>query len=274
MRSLYRCLLAGLLLLSGSVSYADDSARYLDEIFPRVSVVKNIAYGEAVGADGEKTTLRLDLYAPADDTEKDRAVILFIHGGGFYRGKKSDAPMTVLAKNFALRGYVTLSISYRLMASKSDVNADFTRALGMAVADAKTALKWVAANRSKYLMDPTRLAIGGGSAGAFTALAVAYGPGKRSMGDIRIRTVIDFWGGLLNPRVMELGDPPLIVIHGTADERVPFRFAERLNTRAKKTGIPCEFHALPGAGHAAWDNRAEYISWIAPFLYQHVIQAQ
>jgi dipeptidyl aminopeptidase/acylaminoacyl peptidase len=94
------------------------------------------------------------------------------------------------------------------------------------------------------------------------------------MGDIHIRAVIDIWGGLLHTEAMEQGDPPLIIIHGTDDKTVPFHFAERLNARAKEAGIPCEFHPLPGAGHAAWDNTDEYIAWIAPFLYRHVIDGR
>jgi acetyl esterase/lipase len=120
-------------------------------------------------------------------------------------------------------------------------------------------------------MDVTRLAIGGGSAGAFTSLAVAYGPGKKEMRDIQIRAVIDIWGGLVRTGSMEQGDPPLIIIHGTGDKTVPFYFALRLNARAKEAGIPCEFHPLPGSGHAAWENMDEYIAWIALFLDRHVI---
>lgn len=271
MRYLHFYLIVCSFLLSTSVSWAEDSVRYLNEIFPRISTVSNVAYGEAVAVTGEKVTLFLDLYAPEDDTEKSRAVILLVHGGGFFQGNKSDAPMATLARRFAQRGYVTLSINYRLMPSKNDVDADPVWAIRIATEDAKAALQWVSANRLMYRMDVTRLAIGGGSAGAFTSLAVAYGPGKKEMRDIHICAVIDFWGGLVNPRVMEQGDPPLIIIHGTADKTVSFHFGERLNARAKEAEIPCEFHPLLGAGHAAWANMDEYIAWIGSFLYQHVI---
>jgi len=274
MRSLLRGLMAALLLLSTSVASAADSTRYLDEVFPRISTVSDIAYGEATGANGEKTKLLLDLYAPEDDTEQSRPVILFIHGGGFFMGNKMHEAMVTLAKAFAHRGYVTLSMNYRLMPSWREARANLGKAMGMAVEDAKTALKWVDANQATYRMDPARLAIGGGSAGAFTSLAAAYNPGKDKMGDVRIRAVIDFWGGVANPKVMEPGDPPLIIIHGTSDPVVTFRYAERLNARAKEAGVPCEFHPLPGAGHAAWEQIDEYIAWIAPFLYQHVINAK
>jgi acetyl esterase/lipase len=228
-------------------------------------------YGEAAVITGGQTKLLLDLYAPEGDTEKNCAVVLLIHGGGFYKGDKTDAPMATLATRFARRGYVTISMNYRLMPSKSEVDTGIARAIRIAVEDARTALRWISENQSAYRMDAARVAIGGGSAGAFTSLATAYGPGKKDIQGIRIRAVIDIWGGLVGAGGIEKSDPPLIIIHGTDDKTVPFHFAERLNTRAKEAGIPCEFHPLPGAGHAAWRNMEQYISWISPFLYRHVI---
>jgi len=274
MRLLSCCLFVGLLSLVASTSWAADSDRYLNESFPLTSIVSNIVYGEATAVTGGQMRLYLDLYAPEDDSRTNRAVILLIHGGGFYKGDKTDAPMATLAKRFARRGYVTISMNYRLMPSKDNVDIEPARSIRIATEDAGAALRWVSANRVKYRMDVTRLAIGGGSAGAFTALSSPYGSGKKAMGDIHIRAVIDIWGGLLHTEAMEQGDPPLIIIHGTDDKMVPFHFAERLNARAKEAGIPCEFHPLPGAGHAAWDNTDEYIAWIAPFLYRHVIDGR
>ena len=59
----------------------------------------------------------------------------------------------------------------------------------------------------------------------------------------------------------------------TADAIVPFRFAEKLAQRAKEVGVICEFHPLEGQGHAAWRGLKDYIGWIAPFLFRHMIQA-
>jgi fermentation-respiration switch protein FrsA (DUF1100 family) len=41
---------------------------------------------------------------------------------------------------------------------------------------------------------------------------------------------------------MRSRDPPLLIVHGTVDTVVPFRFAESLARRAKEIGVPCEFH--------------------------------
>jgi len=271
MRSPYHCLIVCLLALISEPALAIDSNRYVDEIFSRISIVSNIVYGKAATVTGEQEKLCLDLYAPEEDTEASRAVIFLIHGGGFYKGDKQDVQMATLATRFARRGYVVLSINYRLMPSKSDVSVNHTNAMRMAAEDANAGLDWVSKNRLMYRMDPSRLVIGGGSAGAFTSLIIAYGPERNLIRDVRIRAVIDFWGGLPRTESMKRGDPPLIIIHGTDDKIVPCSYAERLNTRAKEVGIACEFHPLVGSGHAAWGELDTYITWIVPFLYRYVI---
>ena len=146
-----------------------------------------------------------------------------------------------------------------------------------AMLDARAAVRWLRAHADEYRIDPMKIAIGGGSAGAFTSLMVAYGSGEGESGhpgySSSVSAVVDFWGGLLDVTVMQSGGPPLLVIHGTADATVSFRFAERLVQRAKEVGIICEFHPLEGRGHAAWQGLKDYIGWIAPLLFRHMIQA-
>ncbi len=43
--------------------------------------------------------------------------------------------------------------------------------------------------------------------------------------------------------------PPLLVIHGTADHLVPFLQSERLVDAMEKAGAPFYFHTVVGAGH-------------------------
>ena len=80
-----------------------------------------------------------------------------------------------------------------------------------------------------------------------------------------------FWGGLADITAMENGEAPLIIFHGTLDPVVPFALAEQLEARARAVSVPFEFHPLVGAGHAAWEFMEQFIAWITPFLYQHLI---
>lgn len=250
------------------------STRYLDEIFSDMLVTKDLVFGEAVLPNGERLKLRLNLYEPAGDKEIQRPAIVWIHGGGFFQGDKGDLPMSTLARCFSLRGYVTVSINYRLE-RKNLTDANIRRPVMDAMYDARAAVRWLRRNAAFYRIDENKIVIGGGSAGAFTALHVAYDSGEGDSGNpgpsSAVSAVVDFWGGLLDPGVMKPGAPPLLVIHGTADKTVPFSMAERLLQRAKEVGVICEFHPLEGKGHAAWEMMNEYIGWIAPFLYDNVI---
>jgi acetyl esterase/lipase len=266
----------GLILSSLQAAPVPAKVRYLDNTFSRVEVAKDIVYGESALPGKETQQLLLDLYQPSGDDAPLRAAIVWIHGGGFFQGDKNDKPMATLARSFAERGYVTVSINYRLeRTSMADPN--LSRPIRDAMHDARAAVRWLRALAGEYRIDPEKIAIGGGSAGAFASLLVAYGEDEGTSGNpgfsSEVSAVVDIWGGLLDVKVMEAGAPPLLVIHGTADTVVPFRLAEALVKRAQEVGIPCEFHPLEGQGHAAWGRMSDYIAWIAPFLFKHVIQA-
>ncbi len=256
-----------------------EGTRYLDRVFARFGVTRDLVYGRSALPGREPSDLLLDLYEPEGDKEARRAAIVWVHGGGFFQGSKSDKPMAALAKDFALRGYVTVSIDYRLERSGM-ADPNLRRPMLDAMEDARTAVRWLRARAEALRVDPDRIAIGGGSAGAFASLMVAYHPGggegtSENQGDSSaVRAVVAFWGGLPEEAAgLTAEAAPLLVIHGTADAVVPFRLAESLVRRAKAAGLVYEFHPLEGKGHAAWERMDDYIAWIAPFLYQHVIRA-
>ncbi len=263
---------------SSLVMAGTSTTRYLDEVFPNVSVARNLSFCEG-------NTLLLDLYQPAGDAATTRPAIVWIHGGGFYKGAKSDPNMVTLAERFAKRGYVTASINYR-SAPKDEVDpnlptfskADLAQAVTNATKDARAAVRWLRANATRFRIDKQRIAIGGGSAGAFTSLHVAYTTdeeeGRKPDDSSKVCAVVDIWGGLLNANEMKTGGPPLLIIHGTLDRMVPYTFAGKLVSRAQEVGVTCEFHPLEGKGHAAWTSMEQYIRWIAPFLYHHVIDTK
>jgi acetyl esterase/lipase len=51
--------------------------------------------------------------------------------------------------------------------------------------------------------------------------------------------------------------PPLLLIHGTADEEVSFRQSEAMAARMKAVGAPVEFVPVPGANHGFVDATPE-----------------
>jgi acetyl esterase/lipase len=252
-------------------------SRYQDDLFTAVAVTPDLAYGSAVTYTGDTQTLLLDLYEPAGDTNSQRAVIIWIHGGGFVNGTRTDPDLVALSRRFAMKGYVTVSIDYRLV-SEAQYYLNLPAAMRAAMQDAKSAIRWLRANQARYRLDPQRIAIGGSSAGAYTALLAAYladeGTGPEPDIASAVGAVIDLWGALPDPAIMQPGAAPLIIIHGTADTIVPFVNAEKLAARARLESIPYGFYPLEGAEHGPWQYSEQIIAWITPFLLRYLIKAE
>jgi len=244
--------------------------RYREEIFSAVTITRDIPYGQAVNVvTGENEILLLDLYEPEGDVALQRPAIVWMHGGAFVGGDKSSPHITDLCKPFAKRGYINVSINYRLHVSQ------VPEAITQTYEDAKAAIRWLRANASTYRVDIKRIAVGGSSAGAFGALHATYEENEGISGNAgfssEVGACIDFWGALLDDSVMESGEAPLLIIHGTEDDTVPYEQALELQSRAQTVGIPYELRTLEGKGHAAWELIDDYIKWISDFLYQYII---
>jgi triacylglycerol lipase len=113
-----------------------------------VVVTHDIAYG------GDERH-RLDVYRPADAGATPHPVMLFLHGGGFVRGDKSEKDN--IGYYFARSGYVVMVANYRLApVSVWPAGAE----------DAIAAHSWVCANGARYGGDPQRIFLVGESAGA------------------------------------------------------------------------------------------------------------
>jgi N-acetylglucosamine-6-sulfatase len=238
--------------------------RYRDPVFQQVRRTNDIVYGRATDIPtGQPVDLRLDLYQPQGDTAPARPVLVFVHGGGFVGGDKSNGQRW--ADEFARRGWVAVSIEYRLSQGNQA-----TVGIPAAVSDARQALRWLRTVATTYRLDLDRVVVGGGSAGAITALFLTYtelekGPADA---DVRVAGVMDLWGALYGQeKEMTAGEPPLIIVHGTEDTVVPYRNAEALRDRAAAVGIPYAFHPLAGVGHGANEMSAQISAWTAEFLY-------
>jgi acetyl esterase/lipase len=104
--------------------------------------------------------LAVRIYRPKDAL---RAALVYFHGGGWVIGSldSADASCRVLTNRSRC---VVISIDYRLAPENK-----FPAALD----DAYAATRWVADSASDLRIDPTRVAVGGSSAGGNLAAAVA-----------------------------------------------------------------------------------------------------
>src|SRR3954452_16391428 len=113
-RSFRLLFLVALLLALGLLLTPPASAatRYRDQVFNQVTKKTDIVYGVAPDENGQPEKLKLDLYQPKGDMVQKRPVVIWVHGGGFSGGDKSDDVVSELSERFARKGYVTASINY------------------------------------------------------------------------------------------------------------------------------------------------------------------
>lgn len=244
-----------------------DPVRYVDLVFDQVERHNNLTYGTAIDKPtGHSVNLLLDIYEPAGDTESHRPVFVFLFGGGFVAGNKEQEPRQY-CELMAKRGYVAVAINYRI--NQGNVA---TVGIPAAVSDTRQAVGWLRKHAADYRLDADRIVLGGSSAGAIASLFTAYTDVERQPGDRSsdVALVMDLWGALYNQvNDMQTGEPPLIIIHGTADTLVPFSEAEKLRARAEAVDIPYSFHPLEGQGHAPY-MPVELMKLVAAFAYEQL----
>jgi acetyl esterase/lipase len=235
----------------------DAPLRYRDVVFGSVGVTRDLTYGSAPDLQGNPVTLKLDLYQPTGDTVARRPAFVWVHGGGFTMGDKASGAS--VATYYAQRGFVVVSINYRLLAPPGcagdpDPAPECQTAALAAQHDGQAAVRWLRANASTYRIDTNRISMGGGSAGAITSLLAAWhsedpgdsgNPGYSS----RIAAAVSISGGAPTNELITAGDSPAIFFHGTADRVVFYSWAVSNAAAMHDAGIPVVLEPLEGAGH-------------------------
>ncbi len=251
--------------------------RYRDEIFTSTTKTADVAYGSAVGQSGQTETLTLDVYRPAGDTVNRRPVIVWVHGGSFRSGTKSSPEIVDEATTFARKGYVTASINYRLSSTGCGGAAplgECVNAINRAREDAQAAVRFFRARAGTYGVDPTRIAIGGSSAGAITALNVGYQPNHPGNSgnpgfSSAVGGAVSLSGAVIFTGEVGPGDAPALLFHGTEDGLVPYAWAEDTVEAAHDDGLRAYLVGWQGAGHVPYSqHRDEILSLTTNFVYR------
>ncbi|MDO7884213.1 T9SS type A sorting domain-containing protein [Hymenobacter cheonanensis] len=252
------------------------SGRYAADVFAAVTKTTGIVYGQNSVVDYSNNTstlktLALDFYEPTDDPAPQRPLIIFAFGGSFVSGQRTD--MDDLCQAFALKGYATATIDYRLVAPNSVFTVLFTPALladeiVRASSDMKAAVRFFrhdAATANTYHIDPSKIIVAGYSAGAITALQTAYidsdtedptfTTAYQNNGGLEGNTdlpapdqllptynarglagTFSLAGGVATLGVVSAGNPPLYSVHGDADQVVPYGYGSVYGTSYKLYG--------------------------------------
>jgi acetyl esterase/lipase len=262
--------LALALILSAAPALAQSSKNAERKPPEGVRIESDVAYLEPGRSE------KADLYLPTAPAEgKRRPAVVIIHGGGFTGGVKDAIREFNIGTTLALNGYVGMSIDYLL--SK---NGQVTWPQN--VHDGKTAVRWLRKNAERLHVDPDHIGVIGGSAGGHLAAMLTLtgtddgldpaGPyGEYSC---RVQCGVDLYGpadlttardlsmlGKTRAEAPELyraaspvtyvdrDDPPLLIMHGTADTTVDVEQSKHFAEVLKKAGAKHELVIVEGAPH-------------------------
>lgn len=239
-------------------------------------VLLDLAYVEN-GHDRQK----LDLYVPA---EPKGPLMVWIHGGGWRGGTKSNPPGLAMLKN----GVTVASVEYRF-----SQDAIFPAQ----IEDCKAAIRWLRAHAAEYGYRKDMIAAWGASAGGHLVAMLGvtgkvkdfdvganldqssevqcvinwFGPADFPGYDANLPTpmvqkenpnsvLAQLFGGTVSEK-LELAKraspvtwvtkdaAPMLIMQGTKDPLVPLDQSERLYKKLKEAGADVTLDVIEGAGH-------------------------
>ena len=143
----------------------DTGQRYLDRIFSEVEIFRDISFAPG---------LSLDLYRPEGDNAIDRPVMVVASGGGFVAQDREG--VEPIALDFARRGYVAVTIDYRVLGG-APISADDLAIAGIkATHDMFAAVRFMRADAegpNSYGIRGDAIFVSGESAGGVMAATAA-----------------------------------------------------------------------------------------------------
>jgi dienelactone hydrolase len=275
LRQLLTILFGGLIL--GSMPPAHAETPFIDPMF-EFTVEKDLVYAKGDVGHPDKTgamEMKLDLYRPVatEALPKTLPAMIFIFGGGYKKGSKSIGYIRDLCEHYAKRGYVAAAIDYRLIKDnpsavehpipappefsaiagleirrldQPDLGTLF-RVVNASLQDTGNAIRWLKGNAAKYQIDPTRIGIGGVSAGALNALYAGHSEAPLLGPKAEVAAVLCFMAPPgMEPSLIDAKGPPTFFAHGAKDSPIMIQpYINQLN-QAKVHNV---LHLAPGLGH-------------------------
>lgn len=242
-------------------------------------------------------TLLMDAHIP--EGPGPFAAVILVHGGGWSNGNKQASFIRPLFPVLDTSGLAWFSINYRLSPQYRHPAA---------AADVEQAIRYIKMHAPEFRVDPSRLALMGESAGGHLAALVAahHQPGSG------VAAVADFYGAFdLEAMIASKGEvskgfsdflgvsdlteksravmrdasaanyvsaglPPFLLIHGTADQSVPYQQSVDFCAQLKAAGNRCDLYTVPDGIHGVinWEKnpsqhayKAVLVNWLRQTLH-------
>ena len=215
----------------------------------------------------------MDVYFP--ESGGPWPVLVYVHGGAWVRGDKSEPMISMFARGMTAYGYLVVSINYRLYPEGT---------FPAMIQDTKCAIRFLRANADQYNLDPNRIGAIGVSAGghlvsllATTDTSAGWDVGEhldqssRVQAVIAIACVMDLSRNFPNAdieamkrigfgehNVMEASpithvtpdSSPFLLIHGDRDEVVPVEQSQLMYNRLVQENVPAQLVVIQNARHS------------------------
>ncbi|EAZ81578.2 alpha/beta hydrolase [Algoriphagus machipongonensis] len=222
---------------------------------------------------GESSSNTMDVFLPAGRSETETSLIIYIHGGAWISGDKSEFLEFKPVMENSFPEYAFISINYRLL-NLSSGDGKFPDQEN----DVIEAIEYVLSKTKEWNISD-QIILAGASAGGHLALLHSYK--HQEIGDIQavfalfpptdLSSLYDFNSvtkqGL---EVLLSGTPdsqtaaymesspieyvssnsiPTIFFHGTEDTVVPISQSDMLSNKLEIAGVPFYYESIPGEGH-------------------------
>lgn len=246
----------------------------LPKLSPGVTYLHDIEIGQI-----DNVILKMDIAIPdMTSTLKPRAVVAFIHGGGWRSGNKNRFKNSIAGA--AKRGYIGVSLMYRLSPEYQ---------FPAQVEDVMAGIRYLKSHAKEYNLDPNKIIVRGGSAGGH--LASMLGVASKSINfktyniwpevDSSVLGVINYSGSTSRfltersgkyksltqflgasstsiPKIAEAAMPityvdknsaNFFIVHGDRDSSVPVEMSRDFVKALAKENISYEYHEIKDGTH-------------------------
>lgn len=289
MKQLFTMMMLVVAAISTSAQTDCSGGRYTDyNMFSSVDVTSAVTFGNNTALSGSNVDLKMDVYAPAGDTETNRAVVIVAFGGSFIGGQRGD--VAFMCNILAKMGYVAVAPDYRVgFFLPSQVTTTLAVMRGMHDLNACIRYLKKSANEdgNPYGIDCERIVVGGISAGAIAAIHSAYfdkisevpsymqadtvglGGVEGNSGTPNYVSdplgVLSFSGAIGDTSWIEPNDVAIVSVHEEADQVVPYLTQEvsvsgfptgltasgsgDLHIRAENMGVNNDLKSYPGVNN-------------------------
>ncbi|TDH28626.1 alpha/beta hydrolase [Segetibacter sp. 3557_3] len=264
------------LCISASMYAQDDTTYKPVELPAGFSSQLDVVYTRVGDWEG-----KMDVYLPTPKG-KPTPVIINIHGGGWNHGTRASQTGF---NTFFKMGYAVANISYRLTGAAT---------APAAIEDARCALIYLVKRAKSLNIDPDKIVVMGGSAGAHLALMAGllendhrFDTNCTGVENIKVAAIVDkygiadVWDWGYGPHITSksatrwLGDkakdqqfaasvspityvkktsPPTFIVHGDADPTVSYQQSVALHKKFVEAGVKTQFMTIAGGQHGKFSK--------------------